>query len=65
MEAMHVQASIHVVKQMRKMKIPHSLLCDSVTFTVFGRLELELCERKTLLPSWWLETGAGAGAGAI
>jgi len=23
------------------------------------RLELELCERKTLLPGWWLEAGAG------
>jgi len=24
-------------------------------------LELELCERKTLFPGWWLEAGAGAG----
>jgi len=24
------------------------------------RLELEWCERKTLLPGWWLEAGAGA-----
>ena len=23
------------------------------------RLELELCERKTLLPGWWLDAGAG------
>jgi len=23
------------------------------------RLELELCERKTLLLGWWLEAGAG------
>ena len=23
------------------------------------RLELEWCERKTLLPGWWLEAGAG------
>jgi hypothetical protein len=23
------------------------------------RLELELCERKTLLPGWWLEAEAG------
>ena len=30
-----------------------------VTLTVFGRLELELCERKILLPGWWLEAGAG------
>jgi len=28
-------------------------------YTVFGRLELELCERKILLPGWWLEAGAG------
>jgi len=28
--------------------------------TAFGRLELEWCERKTLLPGWWLEAGAGA-----
>ena len=28
--------------------------------TAFGRLELEWCERKILLPDWWLETGAGA-----
>ena len=27
--------------------------------TVFGRLELEWCERKTLLPDWWLEASAG------
>ena len=27
--------------------------------TVFGRLELEWCERKKLLPGWWLEAGAG------
>jgi len=27
--------------------------------TAFGRLELEWCERKTLLPDWWLEAGAG------
>jgi len=27
------------------------------TNTVFGRLELEWCERKTLLPGWWLEAG--------
>jgi len=26
---------------------------------VFGRLELEWCERKILLPDWWLEAGAG------
>ena len=26
----------------------------------FGRLELEWCERKTLLPGWWLEASAGA-----
>jgi len=26
---------------------------------VFGRLELEWCERKILLPGWWLEAGAG------
>jgi len=28
---------------------------------VFGRLELEMewCERKILLPGWWLEVGAG------
>jgi len=31
MEAMHVQASIPVVKQMRKMKIPHPPLCAGVT----------------------------------
>ena len=30
------------------------------SITVLGRLELELCERKTLLPGWWLEAGAGA-----
>jgi len=24
------------------------------------RLELEWCERETLLPGWWLEAGAGA-----
>jgi len=30
------------------------------TITAFGRLELEWCERKTLLPGWWLEGGAGA-----
>ena len=29
------------------------------TLTAFGRLELEWCERKTLLPGWWLEAGAG------
>ena len=29
------------------------------TNTVFGRLELEWCERKTLLTGWWLEAGAG------
>jgi len=23
------------------------------------RLELECCERKILLPGWWLEAGAG------
>ena len=30
--------------------------------TVFSRLELELewCERKTLLPGWWLEASVGA-----
>jgi len=30
---------------------------EDAIFTVFGRLELELewCERKTLLPGWWLE----------
>jgi len=27
--------------------------------TAFGRLELELCERKTLLPGWWLQASAG------
>ena len=27
--------------------------------TAFGRLELECCERKILLPGWWLEAGAG------
>ena len=27
--------------------------------TVFGRLELELCERKILLLGWWLEAEAG------
>jgi len=27
---------------------------------LFGRLELEWCERKTLLSGWWLEAGAGA-----
>jgi len=26
---------------------------------VFGRLELEWCERKTLLSGWWLVAGAG------
>jgi len=26
---------------------------------VFGRLELECCERKILLTGWWLEAGAG------
>jgi len=26
---------------------------------LFGRLELEWRERKTLLPGWWLEAGAG------
>jgi len=26
--------------------------------TVFGSLELEWCERKTLLPGWWLEASA-------
>jgi len=26
---------------------------------VFGRLELECCERKILLPGWWLEAGVG------
>jgi len=29
-------------------------------FTAFGRLELEWCERKTLLPDWWLKASAGA-----
>jgi len=29
-------------------------------FTAFGRLELEWCERKILLPGWWLKAGAGA-----
>jgi len=24
------------------------------------KLELEWCERKTLLPDWWLEASAGA-----
>jgi len=34
--------------------------CDRIyTITVFGRLELELCERKILLPGWWSEAGAG------
>ena len=25
--------------------------------TAFGRLELKYCERKILLPGWWLEAG--------
>jgi len=30
-----------------------------IKITVFGRLELKWCERKTLLPGWWLEASAG------
>jgi len=35
-------------------------LTHGMHHTVFGRLELEWCERKTLLPGWWLEASAGA-----
>jgi len=31
---------------------------SDVTFAAFGRLELECCEKKILLPGWWLEAGA-------
>jgi hypothetical protein len=31
----------------------------AMTTTAFGRLELECCERKILLPGWWLEARTG------
>jgi len=30
-----------------------------VRLVVRLELELECCEKKTLLPGWWLEAGAG------
>ena len=40
--------------------ILHQVLFNYTILTTFGRLELEWCERKTLLPGWWLEASAGA-----
>ena len=39
----------------------HCCTSGHVEVNAFGRLELEWCERKILLPVWWLEAGAGAG----
>jgi len=43
--------------QEKKRKETHK---QNAVLSLFGRLELEWCERKTLLLGWWL-----AGAGAV
>ena len=52
------QKALHDDKHIYTQKVPTHPILE--LHDVFGRLELEWCEKKTPLPGWWLEDGAGA-----